>query len=57
MIKVLFFNHKIKVFKIRFTITVIKTELKYNPMSEGSTCIAWPNLEVLPGRYFWKGLV
>ena len=30
--------------------TVIKLGLKHSPMSEGSTCIAEPNLEVLP----WK---
>ena len=28
--------------------TVIKLSLKYFPMSEGNTCIAKPNLEVLP---------
>ena len=30
------------------TTAVIKNELKYFPMSEGNTCIAEPNLEVLP---------
>ena len=30
------------------TTAVIKTELKYFPMSEGNTCIAEPNREVLP---------
>ena len=35
----------------------IKNELKYFPMSEGNTCIAEPNLEVLPLIWFSKGLV
>ena len=30
------------------TTTVIVNELKYSSMSEGNTCIAEPNLEVLP---------
>ena len=30
------------------TATVIKNDLKYTKMSEGNTCIAKPNLEVLP---------
>ena len=30
------------------TTAVIKNELKYFLMSEGNTCIAEPNLEVLP---------
>ena len=30
------------------TVTVIKNDLKYSAMSEGNTCIAKPNLEVLP---------
>ena len=30
------------------TATVIKTDLIYFKMSEGNTCIAKPNLEVLP---------
>ena len=32
------------------TTTASKNELKYSPMSEGNTCIADPNLEVLPLR-------
>ena len=39
------------------TTAVIKNELKYFPMSEGNTCIAEPNLEVLPLIWFSKGLV
>ena len=34
-----------------------KNGLKYNPMSDGKYCLAEPNLEVLPLRYFSKGLV
>ena len=34
--------------KDRTTTAVIKNELKYFPMSEDNTCIAEPNLEVLP---------
>ena len=30
------------------TTAVIKNELKHFPRSEGNTCIAEPNLEVLP---------
>ena len=37
--------------KVRTTTTIgLKNELKYSPMSEGNTCIAEPNLEVLPLR-------
>ena len=39
------------------TTAVIKNELKYFPMSQGNTCIAGPNLEVLPLIWFSKGLV
>ena len=39
------------------TKAVIKNELKYFPMSEDNTCIAEPNLEVLPLIWFSKGLV
>ena len=35
----------------------IKNQLKYFPMSEGNTCIAELNLEVLPLLWFSKGLV
>ena len=34
--------------KIKTTTIGLKNELKYSPMSEGNTCIAEPNLEVLP---------
>ena len=34
--------------KKKTTATVIKNDLKYTKMSEGNTCIAKPNLEVLP---------
>ena len=30
------------------TTAVFKVELKYFPISEGNSCIAEPNLEVLP---------
>ena len=39
------------------TTAVIKNELKYFPVSEGNTCIAEPNLEVLPLIWLSKGLV
>ena len=39
------------------TTAVIKNEYKYFLMSEGNTCIAEPNLEVLPLIWFRKGLV
>ena len=29
------------------TTTALENELKYSPISEGNTCIAEPNLEVL----------
>ena len=42
-------NHKIKI-EIKTTIQqiVLKSEFKYSPMSEANTCIAEPNLEILP---------
>ena len=40
-----FFNKKTKIKTI--ATTVMKYESKYSPMSEGNTCIAEPNLEVL----------
>ena len=48
MLKKTFFNYKIKIKTT--TTTGLKNELKYSPMSEGNTCIAEPNLEVLPLR-------
>ena len=37
--------------KIKATTTTgLKNELKYSSMSEGNTCIAEPNLELLPLR-------
>ena len=39
------------------TTVVIKNVLNYFPMSEGNTCIAEPNFEVLPLIWFSKGLV
>ena len=46
MIKNTFFNNKIE---IEITTTkVIKNDLKWFPMPGGNTCIAEPNLEVLP---------
>ena len=43
--------------KTTTTTAVIKNELKYFPVSEGNTCIAEPNLEVLPLIWFSKDLV
>ena len=48
MLKNTFFNYKIKTEIKTITAPAIKKELKYSPMSEGDTCIAEPNLEVLP---------
>ena len=42
-----FFNYKIKIEK-KTTTAAIKNELKYSLKSKGNTCIAEPNLEVLP---------
>ena len=42
------FNYKIKIKTT--TTTGLESELKYYPISEGNTCIAEPNLEVLPLR-------
>ena len=39
------------------TTAVTKNKLKYFPMSEGNTCIAETNLELLPLIWFSKGLV
>ena len=50
MLKKTFFNYKIKI-KIKTTTTTgSKNELKYSPASEGNSCIAKANLEVLPLR-------
>ena len=49
MLKKTFFNYKIKIKTKTITIR-LKNELKYFPMSDGITCIAEPNLEVLPLR-------
>ena len=44
--------------KIKTTTTlVIKYESKHSPMSEGNTCRALPNLEVLTLTRLSKGLV
>ena len=48
MLKNTFFNYKIKTEIKTITAPAIKKELKYSPMSGGNTCIAEPNLEVLP---------
>ena len=54
MLERTFFNCKIKV-KIKTTTTGLKNDLKYSTMSEGNTCIARPNLEVLPFRIIqWR---
>ena len=39
MLKKTFFNYRIKI-KIKTTITGLKNELKYSPMSEGNNYIA-----------------
>ena len=39
------------------TTMALKSELRYSPILEGNTCIAEPNLEVLPLKSFNKGLV
>ena len=58
MIKKIQFSIKEISIEIETTTTaVIKNELKYFPMSEGNTCIAEPNPEVLPLIWFSKGLV
>ena len=57
MLKKTFFNCKIKIEIETTATTALKSELKYYPISEGNTCIAEPNLEVLPLRYFSKGVV
>ena len=49
------FNYEIKI-KIKTTTTRLKSELIYSLMSEGNTCIAEPNLEVLP-LHFSKEIV
>ena len=49
MLKKAYFNCKIKI-KTKTTTIGLKNELEYSPMSEGNTCIAEPNLEVLPLR-------
>ena len=50
MLKKTFFNCKIKIEIETTATTALKSELKYYPISEGNTCIAEPNLEVLPLR-------
>ena len=35
----------------------LKNVFKYSPKSEGNTCIAEPNLEVLPLKLFSRGPV
>ena len=58
MIKNTVFNNENQKQEIKITTTAVtKNELKYFPMSEGNTCIAEPNLEVLPLIWFSKGLV
>ena len=44
-------HFSIKKIKIKTTTAIgLKNEPKYSPMSEGNTCIAEPDLEVLPLR-------
>ena len=56
MIKNTFFNNKIKK-EIKTTRrTVIKHELKDFPLLKSNTCLAEPNLEILPLTQLRKGL-
>ena len=50
MLKNTFCSYKIRIEMktTTTTTTVIKNELKYSPMPEDKTCIAEPNLVVLP---------
>ena len=51
MLKNTFCSYKIRIemkTTTTTTTTVIKNELKYSPMPEDKTCIAEPNLVVLP---------
>ena len=48
-------NDKIKK-EIKTTRTVIKHELKDFPLLESNTCLAEPNLEILPLTQLRKGL-
>ena len=41
-----FFNYIVKI-EIKTTVAGLKNELKYSPLSDGSTCISEPNLEIL----------
>ena len=41
-----FFNYIIKI-EIKTAAAGLKNELKYSPLSDGSTCISEPNLEIL----------
>ena len=41
-----FFNYRVKI-EIKTTVAGLKNELKYSPLSDGSTCISEPNLEIL----------
>ena len=47
MLKNTFLNCKIEIEIKTTTARAIKNELKYSPVSEGNTCIAERNLEVL----------
>ena len=57
MIKNATFNNRKKTEIKATTTALIKNELKYFAMSESNTCIAEPNLEVLPLIKFSKELV
>ena len=50
MLENTFFSYKMNTDLRTTTAATIKNELKYSPISEGNTCIAEPNLEVLPLR-------
>ena len=56
MIKNTFFNKKIKKETKTTRRTVIKHELKDFPLLKSNTCLAEPNLEILPLTQLRKGL-
>ena len=56
MIKNTFFNNKIKKETKTTRITAIKHELKDFPLLKSNTCLAEPNLEILPLTQFREGL-
>ena len=47
MLKNTLFNYKIKIETKLTTTTAINCDLKYSPVSEGSTCIAEPTHKII----------